>query len=175
MDLLKKIDSAYGVPSQIAILNGFDPIDIRYVCDSVKDFQDAVDNYSFEMRYEGLVTFEKTTGKLKLCKGNASSGFTWTEVGAGGASGGSVPNVFTGTITTSDWQADGGDFKATISKTAHGFELVPENLVILTTNNGVELMTKVTVDSSVNVIIKVSTTDGLVPDESVTVKIYGWK
>ena len=175
MDLLGKIDNAYGVPSQIAILNGFDPIDVRYVCDSVTDFQDAVDNYSFEMRYEGLVTYEKTTGKLKLCKGNASSGFTWTEVGAGGASGGSVPNVYVGSIAPSNWQADGAEFKATISKTTHGFELVPENLVTLTTNSGVELMVKVTVDSSVNVIVKVSTTDGLAPDEAVTVKIYGWK
>ena len=86
-DFISEIDSSsYPIPSQVAIMNGTDPIDVRFTCDTVADFQTAA-NEGLELRYDGLVTYEKTTQKLKLCKYDGAS-YVWLDViGSGGGSG----------------------------------------------------------------------------------------
>lgn len=92
MDLFSKIDKAYPIPSQVAIMNGYDPSDYRAVCDSVSDFQDVLDNHGFEIRYEGLITYEKSTSTFKGCK-KVNNQWTWVSLEGGSGSSGSNSNV----------------------------------------------------------------------------------
>ena len=177
MDFFDKLGKSYGIGYDIAIMNGHGLSDIRDVCDSVQDFQDLKDNHGIEFRYNGLRTFETTTGKIKLCKGSAETGFTWTTVGEGGGTAtGSAPEVYTHTINTGDWTLDSGSrYYYTALATAHEFTLVPENLVSLYSQTGTELKRDVVVDNSNNVKVYVTTTDGNAPDEAAVLKIVGWK
>ena len=38
-DFTKEIDKSYPIPSQIAVMSGDEPIDMRQTCDSVEDFE----------------------------------------------------------------------------------------------------------------------------------------
>ena len=176
MDFLDKINKSYAIGYDIAIMNGHGLSDIRDVCDSVQDFQDTKDNHGIELRYNGLRTFETSTGKIKLCKGSAETGFTWTTVGEGGAGAGATPEVYTHTINISDWTLDGiGKYYYTALATEHKFTLAPENLVSLYSQTGTELKRDVVIDGSNNVKVYVTTTDGNAPDEAAVLKIVGWK
>lgn len=75
MDFTQLMDSGYMIPTSVAIGSG-EPTDIRCVCDTVEDFKDFFDVTSMDLRYEGLITYEKETKKLKVYKGNE----TWEDV-----------------------------------------------------------------------------------------------
>ena len=74
LDFIKEIDKSYPIPSQIAVMSGDEPIDMRQTCDSIEDFEKFKSDTGMELRYAGLITFEKSTGIFKGCieneKGN---------------------------------------------------------------------------------------------------------
>lgn len=84
-DFLSEIDNSYIIPSQILVGNGDDPVDVRQTCDTVDDFQDIAD-LGMELRYDGLITYEKDTGLWKGCrkKGNAFEWITLNSVNGAG-------------------------------------------------------------------------------------------
>ena len=81
MDFTQSMDNGYMIPTSIAVGSG-EATDIRCVCDTVEDFKNFLDTTGMELRYEGLVTYEKVNKLLKVYKGND----TWQNVGEGGGS-----------------------------------------------------------------------------------------
>ena len=79
-DFIAEIDKSYPIPSQIAIMSGDEPIDMRQVCDTVDDFEKFKSETGMELRYEGLITFEKNTGIFKGCIKNGDGGFSWVNL-----------------------------------------------------------------------------------------------
>ena len=80
MDFTQSMDNGYMIPTSVAVGSG-EATDIRCVCDTVEDFKTFLDTTSMELRYEGLVTYEKVNKLLKVYKGND----TWQTVGEGGS------------------------------------------------------------------------------------------
>lgn len=78
-NFIAEIDKSYPIPSQIAIMSGDEPIDMRQVCDTVDDFENFKSETGMELRYEGLITFEKNTGIFKGCIKN-DDGFSWVNL-----------------------------------------------------------------------------------------------
>ena len=81
MDFTQSMDNGYMIPSSISVGSG-EATDIRCVCDTVEDFKSFLDTTGMELRYEGLVTYEKVNKLLKVYKGND----IWQIVGEGGGS-----------------------------------------------------------------------------------------
>ena len=81
MDFTQSMDNGYMIPTSIAVGSG-EATDIRCVCDTVEDFKTFLDATGMELRYEGLVTYEKVNKLLKVYKGNN----VWQVVGEGGGS-----------------------------------------------------------------------------------------
>ena len=81
MDFTQSMDNGYMIPTSVAVGSG-EATDIRCVCDTVEDFKAFLDTTGMELRYEGLVTYEKVNKLLKVYKGND----TWQTVGEGGTS-----------------------------------------------------------------------------------------
>ena len=81
MDFTQSMDNGYMIPTSVAVGSG-EAADIRCVCDTVEDFKTFLDTTGMELRYEGLVTYEKVNKLLKVYKGND----TWQNVGEGGGS-----------------------------------------------------------------------------------------
>ena len=79
MDFTQSIDNGYMIPTSVAVGSG-EATDIRCVCDTVEDFKTFLDATGMELRYEGLVTYEKVNKLLKVYKGNN----VWQTVGEGG-------------------------------------------------------------------------------------------
>ena len=77
-NFIVEIDKSYPIPSQIAVMSGDEPLDMRQVCDTVDDFERFKSDTGMELRYDGLITYEKST---KLCKGcieDEDGSFSWT-------------------------------------------------------------------------------------------------
>ena len=89
MDFTQSMDNGYMIPTSVAVGSG-EATDIRCVCDTVEDFKAFLDTTGMELRYEGLVTYEKVNKLLKVYKGND----TWQTVGEG------VGNVDTSSFIT---------------------------------------------------------------------------
>ena len=66
-DFIAEIDKSYPIPSQIAVMSGNEPLDMRQVCDTVDDFEKFKSETGMELRYGGLITYEKST-KLFICE-----------------------------------------------------------------------------------------------------------
>ena len=81
MDFTQSMDNGYMIPTSVAVGSG-EATDIRCVCDTVEDFKTFLDTTDMELRYEGLVTYEKVNKLLKVYKGNNE----WQVVGEGGES-----------------------------------------------------------------------------------------
>ena len=81
MNFNETISNGYMIPTSVAVGSG-EATDIRCVCDTVEDFKTFLDTTGMELRYEGLVTYEKVNKLLKVYKGND----TWQTVGEGGGS-----------------------------------------------------------------------------------------
>ena len=81
MDFTQSMDNGYMIPTSIAVGSG-EATDIRCVCDTVEDFKTFLDATGMELRYEGLVTYEKVNKLLKVYKGNN----VWQVVGESGGS-----------------------------------------------------------------------------------------
>ena len=81
MDFTQSMDNGYMIPSSIAVGSG-EATDIRCVCDTVEDFRTFLDSTGMELRYEGLITYEKVNKLLKVYEGNNA----WKTVGEGGGS-----------------------------------------------------------------------------------------
>ena len=79
MDFTQSMDNGYMIPSSIAVGSG-EATDIRCVCDTVEDFKTFLSSTGMDLRYEGLVTYEKVNKLLKVYKGDD----TWQTVGEGG-------------------------------------------------------------------------------------------
>ena len=79
-DFIAEIDKSYPIPSQIAIMSGDEPIDMRQVCDTVDDFENFKNETGMELRYSGLITFEKSTGIFKGCIKNGEDNFSWVNL-----------------------------------------------------------------------------------------------
>ena len=79
-DFMLEIDKSYPIPSQIALMSGGEPLDMRQTCDTVEDFETFKSNTGMELRYAGLVTFEKSTNIFKGCIGSEEEGFTWVNL-----------------------------------------------------------------------------------------------
>ena len=79
MNFTQSIDNGYVIPTSVAVGSG-EATDIRCVCDTVEDFKTFLDATEMELRYEGLITYEKVNKLLKVYKGND----TWQTVGEGG-------------------------------------------------------------------------------------------
>ena len=69
MDFTQSISNGYIMPTSIAIGSG-EAIDIRCVCDTVEDFKTFFDATGMDLRFEGLITYEKTNKVIKVYKGN---------------------------------------------------------------------------------------------------------
>ena len=74
-DFQNSIDNGYMVSTSI-VVGDATPTDIRCVCDTVADFQTFFESTEFEIRYEGLVTYEKENSRLMVYDGTQ-----WNEVG----------------------------------------------------------------------------------------------
>ena len=81
MDFTQSMDNGYMIPSSISVGSG-EATDIRCVCDTVEDFKTFLSTTGMDLRYEGLVTYEKVNKLLKVYKGDD----TWQTVGEGGGS-----------------------------------------------------------------------------------------
>ena len=79
MDFTQSMDNGYMIPTSVAVGSG-EAADIRCVCDTVEDFKTFLDANEMDLRYEGLITYEKANKLLKVYKGNNE----WQVVGAGG-------------------------------------------------------------------------------------------
>ena len=79
MDFSQLISNGYIIPTSVAVGSG-EATDIRCVCDTVEDFKAFLDTTGMELRYEGLVTYEKVNKLLKVYKGDNE----WQTVGEGG-------------------------------------------------------------------------------------------
>ena len=79
MNFNETISNGYMIPTSVAVGSG-EATDIRCVCDTVEDFKTFLDTTDMELRYEGLVTYEKVNKLLKVYKGND----TWQTIGEGG-------------------------------------------------------------------------------------------
>ena len=79
MDFTQSMDNGYIIPTSVAVGSG-EATDIRCVCDTVEDFKTFLDATEMDLRYEGLITYEKVNKLLKVYKGND----TWQTVGEGG-------------------------------------------------------------------------------------------
>ena len=77
-DFITEIDKSYPIPSQVAIMSGNEPIDMRQTCDTVDDFEKFKTETGMELRYDGLITFEKSTKLFKGCIENEDGTFSWT-------------------------------------------------------------------------------------------------
>ena len=77
-DFITEIDKSYPIPSQVAIMSGNEPIDIRQTCDTVDDFEKFKTDTGMELRYGGLITYEKNTKLFKGCIENEDGSFSWT-------------------------------------------------------------------------------------------------
>ena len=84
-DFIQEIDRSYSIPTQIAVQSERTPVDMRFNCDTVEDFQ-RMANEGVEIRYHGLITTEKETGLTKVCK-LIDGRFTWEVLGAGEGTG----------------------------------------------------------------------------------------
>ena len=69
MNFTQSIDNSYMIPTSISVGSG-EPTDIRCVCDTVEDFKSFLDATGMELRYEGLITYEKTNKMIKVYKGD---------------------------------------------------------------------------------------------------------
>ena len=69
MNFSKSISDGYIMPTSIAIGSG-EAIDVRCVCDTVEDFKVFLDATGMELRYEGLITYEKANKMIKVYKGD---------------------------------------------------------------------------------------------------------
>ena len=76
MDFTQSMDNGYMIPTSVAVGSG-EATDIRCVCDTVEDFKAFLDTTGMELRYEGLVTYEKVNKLLKVYKGDN----VWQTVG----------------------------------------------------------------------------------------------
>jgi hypothetical protein len=79
MDFTQSMDNGYMIPSSVAVGSG-EATDIRCVCDTVEDFKAFLDTTGMELRYEGLVTYEKVNKRLMVYEGNNN----WKVIGEGG-------------------------------------------------------------------------------------------
>ena len=79
-DFVAEIDKSYPIPSQIAMMSGDEPIDMRQVCDTVDDFENFKTETGMELRYGGLITYEKSTKLFKGCIENEDGTFSWTDL-----------------------------------------------------------------------------------------------
>lgn len=79
-DFITEIDKSYPIPSQISIMSDSEPLDMRQTCDTVEDFEIFKNNTGMELRYAGLVTFEKSTNIFKGCIEDGEGGFTWVNL-----------------------------------------------------------------------------------------------
>lgn len=75
-----KIDNSYPIPSQVAVMSGNEPIDMRQTCDTVDDFEKFKTETGMELRYGGLITYEKSTKLFKGCIENEDGTFSWTDL-----------------------------------------------------------------------------------------------
>ena len=87
MDFTQYVDNSYIIPTSI-VVGSTEPIDIRYICDRVEDFKTFLDNTGMDLRYEGLVTYEKINKRLMVYQGNN----TWGAVN-GASSGGNCNHL----------------------------------------------------------------------------------
>ena len=69
MNFTQKIDNSYMIPTSVAVGSG-EATDIRCVCDTVEDFKAFLDTTGMDLRYEGLVTYEKNNKTLKVYVGD---------------------------------------------------------------------------------------------------------
>ena len=81
MDFTQSIDNGYMIPTSVAVGSG-EATDIRCVCDTVEDFKAFLDTTGMDLKYEGLVTYEKVNKRLMVYEGNNN----WKVVGEGGGS-----------------------------------------------------------------------------------------
>ena len=79
MDFTQSMDNGYMIPTSVAV-GSCEPTDIRCICDTVEDFKNFLDVTGMDLRYEGLITYEKTNKLLKTYKGDD----VWEVVGEGG-------------------------------------------------------------------------------------------
>ena len=77
-DFIAEIDKSYPIPSQIAVMSGNEPLDMRQVCDTVDDFEKFKSETGMELRYGGLITYEKSTKLFKGCIEDGEGSFSWT-------------------------------------------------------------------------------------------------
>ena len=87
MDFTQSMDNGYMIPSSVAVGSG-EATDIRCVCDTVEDFKAFLDATGMDLKYEGLVTYEKVNKRLMVYEGNDN----WKALGEG-----------TGSIDTSNF------------------------------------------------------------------------
>ena len=79
MDFTQSMDNGYMIPTSVAVGSG-EATDIRCICDTVEDFKTFLSSTGMDLRYDGLVTYEKVNKLLKVYKGDD----TWQTVGEGG-------------------------------------------------------------------------------------------
>ena len=79
-DFISEIDNSYPIPSQVAIMSGNEPVDMRQTCDTVKDFEKFKTDTGMELRYGGLITYEKSTKLFKGCIEHEDGTFSWCDL-----------------------------------------------------------------------------------------------
>ena len=77
--LRQKMNNAITVDNYMFIMNS-NPNDVRQTCDTVDEFQEIKSTTGLELRYDGLITFERKTKLWKGCKKTESGIFEWIDI-----------------------------------------------------------------------------------------------
>lgn len=65
LNLVENFDKAYSIPSSLIVTGEGKPTDIRQTCDTVQDFENFLSQTGMDIRYPGLITYEKETNLFK--------------------------------------------------------------------------------------------------------------
>lgn len=82
-DFISQLDKSYNIPSQVFISDTDKPIDMRQICDTVLDFETFFETTGMELRYDGLITYEKQNKLFKGCRVNQGGAFEWVILNIG--------------------------------------------------------------------------------------------
>lgn len=76
-NLVENFDKAYSIPSSLIVTGEGKPTDIRQTCETVKDFEDFLSQTGMDIRYPGMITYEKSTRLFKGYKELEDGSLGW--------------------------------------------------------------------------------------------------
>lgn len=91
-DLINDFENSYTIASPISIAGSKKPTDIRQVCETVADFDEFFAATGMDLRFEGLVTYEKNNNRFLGYKTLEDGSLGWVELEGLGSEAAQVEN-----------------------------------------------------------------------------------